>query len=713
MLPLLVAFLHAAFGQPLAPPTAPPPAAIPPDRLALTISGGATLGVHEAGTLYLLGQAAEALSPGPELVLATGASAGSGNTLLAVLELCGQPAADPADSLGWQLWVDNGLDAITPPGHRSPTALFSQEAMFQQRDRVAERWSAGLRDGCAVTVSLPVTRLESEEVTVADHLHLPRQTMRFVVRIDGHGPGTPPSISTVRLPGSAQLPLTGDPLDDLALLWEVVVASAAFPFAFEPVRLGYCAPEAPRCDEAERVAWFVDGGVFDNVPLRMAHRLTADVPGVRHVYLDPAIRAWPTPAPPGGPPGALDLAGYIAHFAGGFVSQARSHEVFALAEDDPEVVSATHVMRSRFPQAGAHLGNFFGLFDQDLRAFDFTLGMYDAWHALDALAGPGAREAVAPRLGRPGWRRLACLRSWADGEEALRSACEGDELHDFRVLVAVAIAHAAAACSDPAVAAQAGPEHHVCARAGEQPAALLPLLPGLTDPAQVLRQPGESDLDWTLRLMAAGGYRWTELGLEGDEADRAAGAMADRLAGSIRAMARAQGDPVQGRLLAVAGEQALAHSLAPPTDPRRLYLLGGTVAEVGASAQVAPGLPWARAHAMVQGDGLVSALTRDGEELSVSPGVGVELDPTPRSTGLLAPVFGARMTWQLGAADRGGAGSCAETVDPRLCSQGVVQGYGAVTVLGVFRTQVEVDVHPWLPGDGPRYDLQIAVGPEF
>lgn len=42
-----------------------------------------------------------------------------------------------------------------------------------------------------------------------------------------------------------------------------------------------------------------------------------------------------------------------------------------------------------------------------------------------------------------------------------------------------------------------------------------------------------------------------------------------------------------------------------------------------------------------------------------------------------------------------------------------MQAYGAATAFGVFRTQVELDLHPWLPHDGPRYDLQVAVGPAF
>jgi hypothetical protein len=712
----MVAFLLGALAGPaVAADAVPDLARVARDRLALTISGGATLGVHEAGTLYLLGQAANALDPGPELVLATGASAGSGNTLLSVFEMCPvEQTADPVDSLGWQVWVGSGFDQLTPDTHRSPVAVFSQDAVYEQLGLVSAAWDRGLREDCSVVVSLPVTRLQSVDVVVAPGLRLPRQTLRFVVRIDGRGPGQPPTLTRVSDPASYQLPLSGDPQTDLALLWEVVVASAAFPFAFDPVSIGYCDPDAPTCTEPQHTAWFIDGGVFDNVPLRMAHRLTADQPGVRHVYLDPAIRAYPELPPASASTDRPDLPGYLSQFLGGFVGQARSHEVFALAEHDPDVVEATHVPQSRFPQAGAHLNNFFGVFDRDLRVFDFTLGMVDAWAELPELAGdPNARAALAPRLDRPGWQHFACLQGWVDGDSSGKAACAGEEMHNFRVLTGVALARAWSACRDPAVAAQATAGHRVCANASSPPTELLPLLPGITDAAQLLQQPDEDDLSYTLRLMAAGGYQWTDLGLERDEAARAAGVMADRLAASVRVMAREQGNPVQARLLAIGGEQALAHVLAAPTDPRHLHLLGGTVAEIGASTQVSPRLAWARLHGVVQGDGLVSMLTRDAEELSISPGLGVEFDPAPRSTGALAPVLGARMTWQLSAADGAGSRRCSPALDARLCSQGVAQAYGAVTALGLFRTQVELDLHPWQPHDGPLYDLQIAVGPEF
>ncbi len=43
----------------------------------------------------------------------------------------------------------------------------------------------------------------------------------------------------------------------------------------------------------------------------------------------------------------------------------------------------------------------------------------------------------------------------------------------------------------------------------------------------------------------------------------------------------------------------------------------------------------------------------------------------------------------------------------------MLQAYTAATVARLLRLQLQLDLHPWLPHPGTRYDLQIAVGPEF
>lgn len=488
------------------------PLAADPVPLALTISGGATLGIHEAGYLFVLTEALARTADGPELVLATGASAGSGNTLLAVLGACGPRRDAPGSDVGFRTWVDNGLaDILVPPD--SSVALFSQQAMLDQARVLKAAWQQGLSSDCDVTIAIPVTRLQAVSVPVGDGLSLPRQTVRFIVRVEGQGPGRPPRLSNVADPTSHRLPLSGDVDADVERLWRVIVASAAFPGAFAPVELGFCGPAVTDCVTPTESAAFIDGGVFDNVPLRTAHRLTRDRPETRHVYLDPAIRSYPEHAPSPDTLHELDLGFYVQSFADGFVSQARAQEVYALAENDPEVFGRVFVSTARFPQAGAHLENFFGLFERAFRVFDYTLGMVDAWMELDeTVGGDDPHAALRPLLDAPEWDTFQCARGWLADDPELRARCDPAADPDFHALLSVAVGRAWTACQGLSVAHPATRDHAVC-RAAAAGASPPDMLPGRLDPPDLLVRTDESDLDHTLRVLAAAGFPFRDLGL--------------------------------------------------------------------------------------------------------------------------------------------------------------------------------------------------------
>ena len=116
---LAAAALTALLGDPLAPALAAPLPA------SMTIAGGVSLGAYEAGLVYYTLESLRA-NPGlTELKLATGASAGSVNGFMAVLQSCGPGVANPRQSLFWKAWIPLGLDNLTQPGKGVPTAAFS------------------------------------------------------------------------------------------------------------------------------------------------------------------------------------------------------------------------------------------------------------------------------------------------------------------------------------------------------------------------------------------------------------------------------------------------------------------------------------------------------------------------------------------------------------------------------------------------------------
>src|SRR5262249_11093868 len=150
---------------------------------------------------------------------------------------------------------------------------------------VEEEWRRGLPEDCDVVIGVTVTRLEARPVEIAPGLIVPQQTEKIALRIRGRGGGRPAAGANSR--GAAGpfeqplLPFAPDPdapgarERDFALVRSLIFASAAFPVAFAPVPMSLCLTEpststtaAPTCPGKVETMPFLDGGVFDNNPLR-------------------------------------------------------------------------------------------------------------------------------------------------------------------------------------------------------------------------------------------------------------------------------------------------------------------------------------------------------------------------------------------------------------------------------------------------------------
>ncbi len=168
-----------------------------PLRVGLTVSGGVSLGTYEAGYLYMISEALRRSAPDTELVIATGASAGSINSLATAVASCLPPVDDPAQDLGYRLWVDVGLDGLLDKDRATAVSMLHREKIEERWGLVEALWRQGLPEDCEVMVGAPVTRFHGAELPMDSRLHLSRQTLYFAVRIEGRGPGQPPRISNV------------------------------------------------------------------------------------------------------------------------------------------------------------------------------------------------------------------------------------------------------------------------------------------------------------------------------------------------------------------------------------------------------------------------------------------------------------------------------------------------------------------------------------
>lgn len=717
--------------------------------VSLTVSGGVSLGAYEAGFLF---HALDELrrDQGRELRLLTGASAGSLNALLAALGACGERGGAPARSLFWRTWVPVGFDQLFVPSAAAPLGVFSREWLERGADRIEEAFGRGLDASCDLVLGVAATRLAPRTLRAAGgRLELPRMEEKFAVRIRGRGPGRPPSVVNYRPePSLSPEPLlVTDAAGEVpfAALRDLLLASMAFPVAFPPVELATClagATAAPGvCLPAEaEAASYVDGGVFDNTPLRLAVGLARgglepapggrlrwrEVPDPRgratpgeltFAFVDPDATEYPPAPPPTARPRRPSLPRELGGILSSMVETARAKELAVLLEEEPEIADRILLPRRRFPAASAPLVAFLGFFETEFRTFDFSLGMYDAGRLFedaraDGAALPPPATPPAGDEGDPGWARFACMRAVYDGAAGAEEACGPPGLADFRALLQVSLDQLYDACRHQPPGGAAAWRNPHCQRAarGEPP----PRVPGLSParPPGWHRRPGEAELAYSLRLLGAYGFRFQDLGVPPGRGDLALLRIREALGGAAGALAAAQPWSDRATVAFAAKLAADAVDYSPPDHVLHLTM-GPTETELGMSRGFYVSPWWPRGLRLAWAVGLRGLgqvfSSRDTEPFAVVGVGGVELQPPPGSSALAQLRFGLRAGWLLAADDQWDTGRCQDRgrASVSSCSRPVVQALAGVTALERFRIQL---VGEWYPGTATRA-TQWSVAP--
>ncbi|MCK6546532.1 patatin-like phospholipase family protein [Myxococcota bacterium] len=752
---LALVLVASALARPAA--GAPDPAGGAAMPVVYTVSGGVSLGAYEAGFLYLAGEAAKRSGGRIRVPLYTGASAGSANAVIAALEQCAPSNDHPSEDLGFRAWMPVGHRELFVEDEVTPLSVFSRRALDHAVRLIEERWMRGLPEDCDVVIGVSVTRVEARRVEVGPGLTVPEQAEKLVIRLQGRGVGRPIRVTNYVDPAlpvaQPLLPVSDDPdapgaaARDFALVRSLVFASSAFPVAFAPEELELCmtTPDtstttAPTCTGATSRARFLDGGVFDNNPLRLAHALVdrglvvgergvswrprpsggeGAPPDVLYVYLDPSTTAYPALEEARGD--THDLVSLLGLFSRELVATARAHELATLVESSDALRGRVRLTETNYPLVSAELGAFLGFFDRELRFFDFQLGMFDAWTDLFVRARPPEGLGLAtflgddPRAIAADWRPFACLVSWyVDGHEALRGACDGPELERFRTLLQVSLDRLYDHCARLPSAALRGLRHPHCRAAIEgRPAPRLPglALPDGFDPRRADDEPGFAHV---LRLLAAYRFELRDLGLTADEARYGRVKIRRKLLGMINALADAQPDAASRTLLATLGRNAV-NTIAYEPPKNWGYAGIGTVLEAGVSL-----LPfewnesWIRLNVAATVAGLSTLFTPDDVDVRLGLFAGPELQLLFLTTPLVHPMFGVRGGWQVGSRDRFGAGECTEATtkdDQRACSQAVLHSYAAIAILERLRVQL---TGAWFPArrsfDHKLFDVELAIG---
>lgn len=284
---------------------------------SLTISGGISLGVYEAGLNWvIIEQLRNGRLSGDKMVrllAITGASAGAINTLIAALRYC-EVKKSPStveDNLFNKTWRTIGIEGLLPDdasdydqldGHRD--GVFSRKVFSKALDVLSEKAHARIyRDNCYLKIGLTVTRHVPEEKAIGkgeDKQNI--KVQRFVIPLTlrtqngyiifGNNLNYPKRNKEL---GYLLLPQDSEGIIPFKNVITSALASSAYPFAFGRIRLSYCRVEvlsddkvsneylasgisddALSCPEYYKKYTydFIDGGFFDNVPLGLAVELS-------------------------------------------------------------------------------------------------------------------------------------------------------------------------------------------------------------------------------------------------------------------------------------------------------------------------------------------------------------------------------------------------------------------------------------------------------
>lgn len=737
--------------------------------VALTVSGGVSLGSHEAGQIFLLTQALRSSPDAARLLVASGASAGNANALIGATEACLEPNPQAEESLGYRVWVDVGFNELFEPKRVTSRSIFVQDSLNRGFDLIKKTWQTDVREECQFVVGLSATRVRGLDVELAEGVSVPRQPGRVIVRVDGQK-GRPPTLRNYLDPESSYkrtlLPFS-DGLDptaerDLEALRPAVLASAAFPVAFEPVPIPHCTTPTRtdevrkhksgeallECKTATRVDEFMDGGVFDNNPLGITAKVAEDGivagpdgpsfrslpvggegehPSMVYAFVDPDIRNYPVYEPP---PEQKQtdhpLLGIIMKMGGDFLSSSRSQELAAVAERAPQVLDRLWIVKGNYPPTSELLGAFFGFFERDFRDFDFHLGTYDTYRALreetadllgvDSYIAGLEREMLGQPSGVPKERHaLGCLLASYEPEAYghLAPLCKKVS-PNFRALTQLSILRLWSNCQMLSEAEASTTKHMACKKAfgGFAPPRVDPSYP---DPRQLLKHQEEDEFDHALRVLATLRFEFTDLGLEADQAGRARTEIRRTLETAVSALADAQPTFVDRTLIMTAG-RTVVNKIDYEPPRRRGYALIGTSLAVGYLHRLG-NMRALYLNADARLFNLHELLTGQPELVAGALSAGFEYAILPLSGIMLQTSVGARVGYQMSAADSIGIDPCQEDTvegDSRRCSQVLVMTPLNLTLLERGRFSFTPRWYPVGESFGHDiFDFELGLGLEF
>lgn len=296
---------------------------------SLAISGGISLGSYEAGLnwalIRYLKSRRDEISHNendrlpPELMSSVGASAGSINALISAINWCVddsrfeqvRPGGSDLTSVNYgdtidhnlfrSLWLNAGIDEMLPADkdtYRAGDGLLTRSAFDASIKQIIKILKSDIfRADCNLPIGMTVTRVDPVKMSIAG---VEVENQRFMIPVSlqsAVGEGRHGQIEIVSKLVSKDDPYLGNVMylresDQTSAqrntikpehLIDAILTSSAYPVAFSKIELPHCASQGSNDEAANdkecpsgyypRIDAFIDGGVFDNVPLGIAKAL--------------------------------------------------------------------------------------------------------------------------------------------------------------------------------------------------------------------------------------------------------------------------------------------------------------------------------------------------------------------------------------------------------------------------------------------------------
>ena len=354
---------------------------------SMVISGGVSLGAYEAGynwALIKMLTMAKEKSPlvDPELRSIAGASAGSINALLSAMYWCQKDTVPLKnhvdDNLFYETWVNLGIEDLAIKGQDpdNMSSLFTQKGLRKKGDKIIEHLKKPIfKKNCEVPLGVAVTKATPIVETISG---IKVKNQNFSVPLvfkEKNGQGI---VENKVLPPSTDFYLSIPGIEkDRKKVINLLIASGAFPGAFQQVKLEY------KYKDKVHSHYFVDGGLYDNVPLDLA--ISLDDRASTFFFMDPSnVRKEVTQVeeekeePPVGFI-TTNLTPVINSFD--IMQSMKLYEAINMnfrGNTDKKLV-----LSSRYhPITGKYLGHFGAFLDHNFRIYDYYVGVYDAIYHL-------------------------------------------------------------------------------------------------------------------------------------------------------------------------------------------------------------------------------------------------------------------------------------------------------------------------------------------